>query len=199
MATVTGPNDAHLDTVGRALPGQQIQVLPAENPDVDGEIAIRGPIVMWGYYDRPDATATTMRDGWLLTGDLGRMDETGRLSITGRKNDVIVLAAGGTIDPLEIEAVYLQSLFVKEICVLGLPREDGPTAESLYAVVVPNLDLLRERRIVNAGDLLRFELEGLSIRLPPHKRVTAYEIWFEPLPRTTTGHGQATRGGAACV
>ena len=135
----------------------------------------------------PTPRRQSMRDGWLLTGDLGRMDETGRLSITGRKNDVIVLAAGETIDPLEIEAAYLQSLFVQEICVLGFPREDGPTAESLYAVVVPNLDLLRERRIVNAGDLLRFELEGLSIHLPYHKRVTGYEIWFEPLPRTTTG------------
>ena len=54
-------------------------------------------------------------------------------------------------------------------------------------MVVPNADLLREKRIVNAGDLMRFEMEGQSIHLPPHKRVLGYEVWFEPLPRTTTG------------
>ena len=116
------------------------------------------------------------------------MDEDGRLSITGRKKDVIVLAAGENIDPQEIEAAYLQSLFVKEICVLGLAaRGRARRPKASMPLWCPNLDLLRERRIVNAGDLLRFEMEGLSIHLPPHKRVSGYEIWFEPLPRTTTG------------
>jgi long-chain acyl-CoA synthetase len=62
-----------------------------------------------------------------------------------------------------------------------------PAAERLFAVVVPDAEMLRQRRIANAGDLLRFEIEGQSIHLPPHKRVLGYEIWFEPLPRTTTG------------
>jgi long-chain acyl-CoA synthetase len=186
-ATLTAPDDAHRDSVGRALPGQQIKVLPPEDPDVDGEIAIHGPIVMKEYYNRPDATAVVMRDGWLLTGDLGRIDGEGRLTITGRKKDVIVLASGKNIYPEEVEAAYLQSVFVKEICVVGLPREDDPTSERLFAVVVPNMDLMRARRIVNAGDLLRFELEGQSIHLPAHKRVLGYDVWFDALPRTTTG------------
>ena len=74
-------------------------------PDLDGEIAIRGPIVMQGYFNRPDATAAVMRDGWLLTGDLGRLDDAGRLTITGRKKEVIVLASGKNIYPEEIEAL----------------------------------------------------------------------------------------------
>lgn len=100
----------------------------------------------------------------------------------------------------EIEAHYRGSPFIKEICVLNLgdaghhsttqtTRGGGPgppAAEQLYAVVVPNMDLMRARKIVNVGDLLRFELEGLSHRLPPGQRVLAYEISFEPLPRTTT-------------
>ena len=69
---------------------------------------------------------------------------------------------------------------------MGLPAPDRPTTERLYAVVVPNMDLMRERKIVNAGDILRFEMEGLAAGLPPHKRVLGYDIWFEPLPRTTT-------------
>jgi long-chain acyl-CoA synthetase len=186
-ATLTGPDDIYRDTVGRALPGQQIKILPATEPDLDGEIAIRGPIVMQGYFNRPDATDAVMDDGWLLSGDLGRIDRQGRLTITGRQKEVIVLSSGKNIYPEEIEAQYKKSPFIKEICVLGLKREGEPSAERLFAVVVPDADVLRQRRIVNAGDLLRFEMEGQAAHLPPHKRALGYEIRFEPLSRTTTG------------
>jgi long-chain acyl-CoA synthetase len=186
-ATLTRPNDAHLDTVGRALPGQEIKVLPPAEEGLDGEIAIRGPVVMQGYYNRPDANRALSPDGWFFTGDLGRLDERGRLTITGRKKEIIVLANGKKIYPEEVEAQYRQSAFIKEICVIGVTSAGEPNAERLYAVVVPDQDLLRAKRIANAGELLRFEIEGQSIHLPPYKRVLGYEIWFEPLPRTTTG------------
>jgi long-chain acyl-CoA synthetase len=186
-ATITSPDEAHLDTVGRALPGQEIRTLRADNAERDGEIAVRGPIVMQGYYNRADATNAVMQEGWFLTGDLGRIDEQGRLTITGRKKEVIILASGKNVYPEEIEAQYRQSQFVQEICVMGLTHEDEPTTERLFAVIVPDMDLLRQRRIANAGDLIRFEVEGQSIHLPPHKRVLGYDVWFEPLPRTTTG------------
>jgi long-chain acyl-CoA synthetase len=186
-ATINRPDEAYIDTVGRALPGQELKVLASEDERLDGEIAIRGSIVMQRYYNRPDATAAVMQDGWFLTGDLGRLDADGRLTITGRKKEVIVLASGKNIYPEEIEAAYRQSVYVKEICVLGLTSAGDPTSERLYAVVVPNMELMRERKIANAGDLLRFELEGQSVTLPAHKRVLGYDIWFEPLPRTTTG------------
>jgi long-chain acyl-CoA synthetase len=79
---------------------------------------------------------------------------------------------------IEIETHYCRSLFIKEICVLG--------SERLFAVVVPDLDRLRAKQIVNAGDIIRFEMEGLTAELPPHQRVLGYDIWFEPLPRTKT-------------
>ena len=85
-----------------------------------------------------------------------------------------------------IETHYRGSPFIKEICVLDLPDAGRPANERRYAVVVPNMDLMRQRKIVNIGDLLRFELEGLSHGLPPHQRVDGYEISFDPLPRTTT-------------
>jgi long-chain acyl-CoA synthetase len=186
-ATLTTPGDAHLDTVGRPLPGVEIEILASEGDGLDGEIAIRGPIVTPGYYNRPDATAAAMSGGWFLTGDLGRKDQAGRIAITGRKKEVIVLASGKNIYPEEIEAHYRQSAYITEICVMGLSTPEHPTTERLHAVVVPNRDLMRERKIVNAGDILRFEIEGLAVGLPPHKRVLGYDIWFEPLPRTTTG------------
>jgi long-chain acyl-CoA synthetase len=198
-ATMNTPDEAHIDTVGRALPGVQIQIRVPETADVDpsmaedgpsgqsGEIAIRGAIVTPGYFNRPDATAAVMSDGWFLTGDLGRMDATGRITITGRKKDMIVLASGKNIYPDEIEAHYRQSAFIKELCVMGLSSPDRPMTERLHAVVVPNMELMREKKIVNAGDILRFEIEGLAVGLPSHKRVLSYDVWFDPLPRTTTG------------
>ncbi|HYE87172.1 MAG TPA: AMP-binding protein [Vicinamibacterales bacterium] len=193
-ATITTPDEAHFDTVGRPLPGVEIKIVPDEalgsdgaGPDGrQGEIAIRGAIVMQGYHNRPDATAEVIRDGWFYTGDLGRMDDRGRITITGRKKEMIVLASGKNIYPEEIEAHYRASAFIKEICVMGLAEADRPTSERLFAVVVPDMERLRERKIVNAGDIIRFEMEGLAAGLPPHKRVLGYDIWFEPLPRTTT-------------
>ncbi|MDP2388967.1 MAG: 1-acyl-sn-glycerol-3-phosphate acyltransferase, partial [Acidobacteriota bacterium] len=100
--------------------------------------------------------------------------------------EMIVLASGKNIYPEEIEAHYRQSQYVKEICVMGLAEPGRPSTERLFAAVVPDLDLMRERKIVNAGDILRFEIEGLAVGLPAHKRVLGYDVWFEPLPRTTT-------------
>jgi long-chain acyl-CoA synthetase len=185
-ASINTPDEAHIDTVGKPLPGVEIKILPPEPGARDGEIAIRGPIVMAGYYNRPDATAQVMQDGWFLSGDLGRMDAAGRLQITGRKKEMIVLASGKNIYPEEIEAHYKQTPYVKEICVMGLAEPGRPSSERLFAVVVVNMELMHERKIVNAGDILRFEIEGLAVGLPAHKRVLGYDIWFEPLPRTTT-------------
>ena len=189
-ATLMRPGDRHLETVGHPLPGTEIRILSDGSPDQeaqDGEVLIRGPLVMAGYFNRADATAAALREGWLYTGDLGRLDADGRLSITGRRKELIVLSSGKNIYPEEIEANYRRSPVIRELCVLGLTRPGEPSAERLYAVVVPDPDVLRERRIVNAGELVRFEMESLSVGLPPHKRVLGYEVWREPLPRTTTG------------
>ena len=152
-----------------------------------GEIAIRGAIVMKGYWNRPDATAAVLKDGWLYTGDLGHFDSGGNLFITGREKDVIVLSNGKNVYPEEIESYYLKSPYIKEIGVMALESEPGnPASDRLYAVVVPDFDLLKERKIVNAKEVIRFDIEGISSHIPSTKRIGSYEIWQEPLPRTTT-------------
>ncbi|MCX6539345.1 MAG: AMP-binding protein [Acidobacteria bacterium] len=190
-ATITRPGDPHIDTVGLPFDGVEVRILdePAETnarEHRDGEVLIKGPIVMARYHNRPDATAETIRDGWLYTGDLGYFDPSGRLHITGRKKEMIVLASGKNIYPEEIELVYAQSPFIKEICVMGVARPDEPAAERLHAIVVPDLDVMRERRIVNTREIIRFDIEGLSLQLPHHKRVLSFDVWLEDLPRTTT-------------
>ena len=189
--TVTTPANNVIGSVGKPLPGNEVRVhKPEKDPETGymvGEIAVRGGIVMKGYYNRPDATAAVMDDGWLLTGDLGRLDEHNNVFITGRAKDIIVLASGKNIYPEEIEAHYQRSPFIKEIAVIGLEGKPGePMSERLHGVIVPNFEVLRERKIVNAKEMIRFEIEGLSSQLPATKRILSYDIWQEDLPRTTT-------------
>ena len=193
-ATIVRPDDVFNESVGQPFPGVDIKILEPSASDErdddgkgDGEVLIRGPIVMREYYRRPDATAESLRDGWLHTGDLGRLDARGRLFITGRKKEIIVLSSGKNLYPEEIEAHYRQSAFIKELCVLGLARPGEPSAERLHAVVVPDDAVMRERGVVNLKELMRFELESLAVQLPAHKRILSYDISLEPLPRTTTG------------
>ncbi len=189
-ATLTRPGEGGLGSVGYALPGVDLKIFPVEgmgrDGSRDGEIAIRGPIVMQGYFNRPKATAEVTTHGWLLTGDLGYLDPDGRLTITGRKKEVIVLSSGKNIYPEEVEAHYAKSPFIQELCVLGLPGPGESAVERLHAVVVPNLEAMRARKVLNMGEILRFEIENLSVHLPSHKRILSYEIGMESLPRTTT-------------
>jgi long-chain acyl-CoA synthetase len=186
-AFVNSPGENVIGSVGKPLKGVEGKIADPQGADdgspASGEILIRGPIVMKGYWNRPDATAEVLKDGWLHTGDLGYFDEQGNLFITGRKKDVIILANGKNVYPDEIEAHYLQSPLIKEICVLGL--QDGGS-EKLYAVITPNFEVLRQRKVVNAKEVIRFDVEGLSAKLPSTKRISGYEIWQEDLPRTTT-------------
>jgi len=191
-ATLTPPRQIVMGSVGKPLPGNEMKVFDG-SPSSEhggasvGEAAVRGGIIMAGYYKRPDATAAMYRDGWLCTGDLGYSDSAGNFYITGRKKDVIVLSSGKNIYPEEIEAHYEQSPNIKEVCVLGLQSAPGePFSERLHAVIVPDFEALRRAKIVNVGDMLRFEIEGLSAKLPSTKRILSYEIWQSDLPRTTT-------------
>jgi long-chain acyl-CoA synthetase len=187
-AFATPPYDNVIGSVGKPLRGVQARIVdpqPQENGPAVGQIAIRGPIVMKGYWNRPDVSAEILRDGWLHTGDIGHFDAQGNLYITGRSKEMIVLSSGKNIYPEEIEAHYLKSPFIKEICVLGLVSRE-PFSERLHAVVVPNFEVLKQRRIVNAREVIRFDIESLAQQLPASKRILSYEIWQEDLPRTTT-------------
>jgi long-chain acyl-CoA synthetase len=187
-AFVNPPEDNVIGSVGKPLKGLEARILDPQASDDgspgSGEILIRGPIVMKGYWNRPDATAEVLKDGWLYTGDLGYFDSNGNLFITGRKKEVIILSNGKNVYPEEIEAHYLQSALIKELCVMGM--EAGAGSDKLYAVIVPNFEVLRQRKVVNAKEVIRFDVESLSAKLPSTKRVSGYEIWQEDLPRTTT-------------
>ena len=190
-AFLNRPGKIVFGSVGQPFPGVEARIVDAQEVEEGapkaGEIAIRGAIVMKGYWNRPDASAQVLRDGWFYTGDLGYFDAGGNLFITGRRKEVIVLANGKNVYPEEIEAHYSQSPYVKEIAVMALESRPGdPTSERLHAVIVPNFDLLREKRIVNSREAIRFDIEALSHKIASTKRLGSYDIWQEDLPRTTT-------------
>jgi long-chain acyl-CoA synthetase len=195
-AFLNPPGHIVFGSVGPPFPGVEAKIVQEKTVDPQpldegvppvGEIAIRSAIVMKGYWNRPEATAEVLRDGWFYTGDLGYFDSGGNLFITGRRKEVIVLANAKNVYPEEIEAHYLRAQSVKEICVMASEARPGdPMSERLHAVVVPNFELLRERKIVNAKEAIRLDIEALSHKIASTKRLGSYDIWQEDLPRTTT-------------
>lgn len=187
LATVTPPGSPVVGSVGKPLGEVEIRI---DDPGEDGsgEVLIRGPNVMSGYWRNAEATEDVLRNGWLHSGDLGFLDKNGLLHITGRKKDVIVLSSGKNIYPEEIEHYYqVNCPYIKEICVLGMSDESsGRKQEKLHGVIVPDWERLRAEQVVNASDMIRYLLETLSQKLPSYKRLKSFDIRHDPLPRTTT-------------
>jgi len=133
-APVVSCNPAHdirLDTVGRAL--TDVEVRTAE----DGEILVRGPLLMDGYWGRPDATAETLRDGWLHTGDIGEIDDDGYIRITDRKKDVIVNSGGDNISPQRVEGILALEPEIEQAMVVGDRRSH------LVGLIVPSDEFIK--------------------------------------------------------
>jgi long-chain acyl-CoA synthetase len=184
------PGNNVIGSVGKAMKGIEARIVDPRGQEdgapAAGEVVVRGPVVMKGYWNRPDATAAVLREGWFYTGDLGYLDTHGNLFLTGRKKEVIVLSNGKNVYPEEIEAYYLKSPFIKELAVMGLEGKPGDGGDRLHAVIVPNFDVLRQKKIVNAKEVIRFDIESMSQQIPSTKRIGSYEIWQDDLPRTTT-------------
>jgi long-chain acyl-CoA synthetase len=178
------------NSVGRPLPSAEIKILHPETENElgvmeEGEVAIKGPMVMKGYYKNPRATAEVLKDGWFHSGDIGYLDHEGYLFITGRLKEVIVLSSGKNIYPDEVEKQYLKIPLVREICVIGL--EEKGTVESLRAVVVPDFEYAKKSQISNLQEVLKWEINNVSAQLPQYMRIKGYTLHPEPLPRTPLG------------
>ncbi len=183
VLTVNPAGHSRGNSVGKALSNVEIEIRNRSLEGV-GEIWVRGPSVMAGYLDNPEATAEVLLDGWFRTGDMGRMDEDGYLYVTGRSKDLIVTSAGKNVYPDEVELCYRDLPYVKELCVFGLDSEDG-LGEAVHAVVVIDgeaTDLDRssiEREI-------RLAAGAVAESLPSHRRIATLHFWDRELPKTST-------------
>jgi long-chain acyl-CoA synthetase len=138
ILTVNPPQAPRVGTVGCAIPGVELRI--AE----DGEILARGPNIMSGYYNKPEATADVLREGWFHTGDIGKIDERGYLTITDRKKDLLVTSGGKKIAPQPIETVLKRNPLVAEAVLLGDRRKYASV------LIVPEFVAL-ERRLKELG------------------------------------------------
>jgi long-chain acyl-CoA synthetase len=167
------------DTVGKPLLGVDLRIL---NPDAEGvgEVAAHSKTIMSHYLDDPELTAQTIVDGWLLTGDLGRLEPSGHLQLLGRKKNMIVTAGGKNIYPEDIETAF-DGLPVKEYCVFAAnyvwPKKELGGEMLVLVVRLENQEFT---------DSLKDEIVARNRRLPDFKRVGGYVVWGKDFPRTAS-------------
>jgi len=177
-------------SAGKALPSVDLKIVDPEKDTVlgpmeEGEIALKGPMVMTGYYKNKHETQKVLKEGWFFSGDIGYLDNDGYVFITGRLKEVIVLSSGKNIYPEEVEKRYLTIPYIKELCVMGMG--DQGSVDSLHAVIVPDFEYARKAQVGNLLEDLKGEINNVSAQLPPYMRIKKYTIYPDPLPRTPLG------------
>jgi long-chain acyl-CoA synthetase len=168
------------DTVGKPLPGMEVRILDRD-PEGIGQVAVRSKTVMSHYLDDPEMTAETIVDGWLLTGDLGRVDDTGHLQLFGRVKNMIVTEGGKNVYPEDIESAF-EGLGVKEVSVFAAnyiwPRH---TMTDEMLIIILGLEPGQE-----FTEAMRADLIERNHRLLDYKRVSGYVLWRDEFPRTAS-------------
>jgi long-chain acyl-CoA synthetase len=189
------PGNNHVGSVGIPFDGIELRI--AE----DGEILIRGPNVMRGYYGQPEATAAVLKDGWFYTGDVGHMDKEGRLYITDRKKDLFKLSNGKYVAPQLIESLLKESEFVSQVVVVGAGRKQPA------ALIVPDWENLNEalagEDLAAAGEIaVPKDREQLSKYAPAEKivqrdiaKLTASLADYDRFRRVALLHNEFTIDG----
>jgi len=181
VVTMNPPAAPRLGSAGKPLEGVEVGIL---HPDAQGvgEVLIRGGNVMEGYYLNAAATREVLKDGWFHSGDLGYLDRDGYLFLQGRLKEIIVLSSGKNVSAEEVGQHYLQAASIKEIFVTTDAK-----AEKLVAVVLPDLDFFRKLGETDIYERVKWELEILSQKLEPYKRVRDLVLINEELPKTRLG------------
>ncbi len=167
-------------TVGCPVPDTLVKIVDLSDPEREcpigecGEIAIKGPQVMAGYYKKPEETAKVLKDGWFYTGDIGMLDDDGYLKIVDRKKDMVI-AGGYNIYPVEIDNVLFEHPKILEACAVGVP--DAYRGETIKAFIV-----LKKGETCTAEEIIRFCKDRLAAYKVP-KSVA----FIDELPKTAVG------------
>ena len=176
-------------SVGIPLKDVQVEIVNKDDKGI-GEIRVKGPNVMLGYYENEEATKEVLKDGWFYTGDLGYIDKKGFLFITGRQKDMIVLKNGKKVFPEELETLVNRIYEVEESFVFGMPEEDDPSKIKVAIKVVYNKDKVKEKYGEISKDVLYkkiwAQIKEVNKTLPPYKYIKHMILTDKPLIKTTT-------------
>ncbi len=188
---IAGEDNDHMryGTVGIPMVNDTIEI---SNPDENGigEIRVKGPNVMLGYYEMPEETAKVLRDGWFYTGDLGFFDKDGYLTITGRDKNMIVLKNGKKVFPEELESLVNRIDLVNESIVFGLPDENDKNDITLAVKIVYDEEIIKDKYQDKSEEELREivwnEIKKISAGFPRYKHMQKLLVSHEELIKTTT-------------
>ena len=186
--------EQHAGSVGPPLPGVEVRLVDVPEKGIsvaeggEGEVQVRGDNVFGGYWQAEETTREAINDGWLSTGDLGRIDGEGNIFLTGRSKYVIVLESGEKVHPDEVEAVLAQSELLQDVCIVGREVTEGRARTHVTAIVYPSIEAAQSRSpSLDAASLRKMveaEVDGLCRQLAAYKRVSRVELADEPLPKT---------------
>jgi len=182
--------DQKIGSVGKVFPSLKAKIID-KNEEGIGEVVVKGPTVMLGYYQNEEATKEVLEKGWLYTGDLGFMDKKGFLHLRGRKKSVIVLKNGKNIFPEEIESVINRIDGMKESFVYGKPADKGDENDlKLCAKIVYDKEMMKEiYKITDEAEIEKLiwtKIKEMNKAMPAYKYIKELTITTEELIKTTT-------------
>ena len=179
-------------SIGLGFPGMDVEIADPDEEGI-GEIIVRSPSVMMGYYQDKDETDKVLKDGWLHTGDLAYLDSKGCIHITGRSKNVIVLKNGKNVYPEEIETIIAELPYVEENIVFGEVRREGADDrdEVLVAKIVYDKDLMKEKYGAETEEqiyaIVDADIDRINSNMPKYKHVHRLILQTEEMAKTTTG------------
>ncbi len=179
-------------SIGLGFPGMEVEIADPDEEGI-GEIIVRSPSVMMGYYQDKDETDKVLKDGWLHTGDLAYLDSKGCIHITGRSKNVIVLKNGKNVYPEEIETIIAELPYVEENIVFGEVRREGADDrdEVLVAKIVYDKDLMKEKYGAETEEqiyaIVDADIDRINSNMPKYKHVHRLILQTEEMAKTTTG------------
>ena len=184
-------NEHHrVGSIGKPIPHVQARIDEADDDGV-GELVVKGPNVMLGYYNNKKATDSVMEDGWFHTGDLARIDEDGYIFICGRKKSVIVLKNGKNIYPEEMEGLVNKIEGVKESFIFGKQQTDDKDNIKIHVKIIFDKEIMKEAyKVEKEEDIYRVlteKIKEVNSVMPKYKAIRGILVSEEPLVKTTTG------------